>query len=124
MSIHAAKGLEFKVVFVSALQRGADSSSPVIVFAKESAQNGATQPPENRSLILFTPLSSRRENSAKKPEENRLLYVAMTRAEERLVFDLYQGQELSRLAEVSGINRRRRIQRGSSHGASAALEKG
>ncbi|MEI9811287.1 MAG: 3'-5' exonuclease [Acidobacteriota bacterium] len=34
MTIHAAKGLEFPVVFVSALQRGAERRSPALLFSR------------------------------------------------------------------------------------------
>ncbi len=66
MSIHAAKGLEFKVVFVSALHRGVESSAPGLRWRNPAT--GESQPVKKDQ----------------KNEENRLLYVAMTRAAERL----------------------------------------
>ena len=74
MSIHAAKGLEFKVVFVSALQRGADNSTPGIKW-----RNPATG-------------ESEQVKKDRKQEENRLLYVAMTRAAERLYLTYTKGR--------------------------------
>jgi ATP-dependent helicase/nuclease subunit A len=74
MSIHAAKGLEFKVVFVSALHRGADSSTPGLRW---------------RNPATGEPLPVRND---RKHEENRLLYVAMTRAEERLFLTYTKGR--------------------------------
>ncbi|HVO98829.1 MAG TPA: UvrD-helicase domain-containing protein [Bryobacteraceae bacterium] len=86
MSIHAAKGLEFKIVFVSALQREGDKSTPVIAFSAEAGlgakwRNPATGKslPDAAYRILKTERKQRED-----AEENRLLYVAMTRAEERL----------------------------------------
>ncbi len=74
MSIHAAKGLEFKVVFVSALHRGVDSSTRGIAWRNPAT--GESPSAKNDS----------------KPEENRLLYVAMTRAEERLFLTYTKGR--------------------------------
>jgi len=74
MSIHAAKGLEFKVVFVSALHRGADNGSAGLRW---------------RNPATGEPLAVRND---RKHEENRLLYVAMTRAEERLFLTYTKGR--------------------------------
>jgi ATP-dependent helicase/nuclease subunit A len=86
MSIHAAKGLEFKVVFVSALQRDTERSSPVLTFSNSHGlgakwRNPATgeSQPDSAYLALKQERKLREE-----AETNRLLYVAMTRAEERL----------------------------------------
>jgi ATP-dependent helicase/nuclease subunit A len=86
MSIHAAKGLEFKVVFVSALQRDTDRSSPVLTFSNSHGlgakwRNPATGDSEPDSAYL----ALKQERKRREEEEgNRLLYVAMTRAEDRL----------------------------------------
>jgi ATP-dependent helicase/nuclease subunit A len=87
MSIHAAKGLEFKVVFVSALHRNPDASSPVIAFSNTAGlgakwrnpANGKSQP-DPTYMVLKKERKQREE-----AEENRLLYVAVTRAENRLL---------------------------------------
>lgn len=84
MSIHSAKGLEFKVVFVSALQRPPDKTTPVIAFANGIGakwRNPATG--ESQPDTAYAALKQERK-SREEAEENRLLYVAMTRAEERL----------------------------------------
>ena len=74
MSIHAAKGLEFKVVFVSALNRGIENSPPGLKWRNPAT--GESQPVKKE----------------KKDEENRLLYVAMTRAAERLYLTYTKGR--------------------------------
>jgi superfamily I DNA/RNA helicase len=74
MSIHAAKGLEFKVVFVSALHRGTENSAPGLKWRNPAT--GESQPVKKE----------------KKDEENRLFYVAMTRAAERLYLTYTKGR--------------------------------
>jgi ATP-dependent exoDNAse (exonuclease V) beta subunit len=86
MSIHAAKGLEFKVVFVSALHRDPDRTSPVIAFSNTAGlgakwRNPATGDSQPDSAYAALKLERKRREEA---EGNRLLYVAMTRAENRL----------------------------------------
>ena len=84
MSIHSAKGLEFKVVFVGALQREPDKTSPVVAFSNgigakwRNPATGKSQPDR-----VYAALKQERK-LREEAEENRLLYVAMTRAEERL----------------------------------------
>jgi ATP-dependent exoDNAse (exonuclease V) beta subunit len=86
MSIHAAKGLEFPVVFVSALHRGPSRRKPVIAFSPTAGLGAKWRNPatgKGRSDTVHAALIedlSRKEEA----EENRLLYVAMTRAKERL----------------------------------------
>jgi ATP-dependent helicase/nuclease subunit A len=92
MSIHSAKGLEFKVVFVSALQREPDRTSPVIAFSNElgakwrNPATGKSQPDTAYKAI------KQERKLREEAEENRLLYVAMTRAEERLFLTYTRGK--------------------------------
>jgi ATP-dependent exoDNAse (exonuclease V) beta subunit len=86
MSIHAAKGLEFPVVFVSALQHGPDRRKPVIAFSSAHGLGAKWRNPstgkgmsDTAHLAILEEMKTREE-----AEENRLLYVAMTRAEDRL----------------------------------------
>ena len=92
MSIHSAKGLEFKVVFVSALQRPPDKTTPVIAFANGIGakwRNPATG--ESQPDTAYAALKQERK-LREESEENRLLYVAMTRAEERLFLTYTKGK--------------------------------
>jgi len=97
MSIHAAKGLEFKVVFVSALHRRPDSSKPVIAFSPAAGLGvkwrnpltGKSQPDAAHAAIVE---ELKRRDEA---EENRLLYVAMTRAEDLLILSECEKRGLS-----------------------------
>jgi ATP-dependent helicase/nuclease subunit A len=85
MTIHAAKGLEFKVVFVSAMQRDTDKTSPVLAFSAarfgakwRNPATGDSQPDSAYAAI------KQERKAREEAETNRLLYVAMTRAEDRL----------------------------------------
>jgi ATP-dependent helicase/nuclease subunit A len=94
MSIHAAKGLEFKVVFVSALQREADKTSPVLAFSNTAGLGAKWRNPANGKSqpdTVFAALKQERK-LREEAEENRLLYVAMTRAEERLFLTYTRGK--------------------------------
>jgi len=87
MSIHAAKGLEFKVVFVSALQRDTERSSPVLTFSHVYGLGAKWRNPatgDSQPDSAYAALKQERK-VREEAETNRLLYVAMTRAEDRLI---------------------------------------
>ena len=89
MSIHRSKGLEFPVVFLCDLNRRfnkSDASATVLVHPKlglgpkrYDLERGVQYPTFARSAI------ARRLERETLSEEMRLLYVAMTRAKERLI---------------------------------------
>ena len=92
MTVHSAKGLEFPIVFVAALQKGVEGDPPVVAFSPRlglgarwrnpaSATEGRSREKDDRFERAIRGERSRRECE----EANRLLYVAMTRAGERLV---------------------------------------
>jgi ATP-dependent helicase/nuclease subunit A len=103
MSVHASKGLEWPVVFLPDLSRnpGGGRGSPQVLFEADagcavllegdpdSAADGEAVRPGLYNLLSFR--SSVREAQ----EANRLLYVACTRAADRLV--------LSSVATASGL---------------------
>jgi ATP-dependent helicase/nuclease subunit A len=86
MSIHAAKGLEFPVVCVADLGRSPNLSVPDLlvdgdrVGLRLARLDGGDATPS----LDFQELSDDR-NRAQSEEEDRILYVAMTRARERLL---------------------------------------
>ena len=79
MTVHAAKGLEFPVVFVVNLAKGASGPPrPVRVMV-----DGDTGEP-SVSIGPFVSETDEAERDREKQETRRLLYVALTRARDRL----------------------------------------
>ena len=79
MTVHAAKGLEFPVVFVVNLAKGASAPPhPVRVVA-----NGGEDGP-SVSIGPFISDTDEAERERERHETRRLLYVALTRARDRL----------------------------------------
>ena len=83
MTAHAAKGLEFPVVFVVNLQRGSGGSpDPIRVFPAPFGRDDDVEPAVS---IGEHESDGDRDADAREAEENkRLLYVALTRARDRL----------------------------------------
>ena len=79
MTVHAAKGLEFPVVFIVNLARGTGTRRPPIRVASSDAG-------EEASVAVGDFQSSADEDQAarEREETKRLLYVALTRARDRL----------------------------------------
>jgi ATP-dependent helicase/nuclease subunit A len=79
MTIHAAKGLEFPVVFVANLSKGTGGRrSPIRVVSDSEG---------GRAWLSVSDFQSEADEDAKakdREETKRLLYVALTRAKERL----------------------------------------
>ena len=79
MTVHASKGLEFPVVFIVNLARGAGGVPPpvrIIVSADEQSDSVSVSP--------FMSETDDLERDRERHETRRLLYVAMTRARDRL----------------------------------------
>ena len=87
MTVHSAKGLEFPVVFVAAMHKGVDSGTPDIAFSQHIGLGARWHNPatgeDASDLYLHAVGEAWRQRE--KEEANRLLYVAMTRAEQHLV---------------------------------------
>ncbi|HEY1242058.1 MAG TPA: 3'-5' exonuclease, partial [Bryobacteraceae bacterium] len=90
MTVHSAKGLEFPVVFVSALHKGVETSPPIVAFSPKLGIGVRWRNPgtgEDKD-DLFQHAIREERNRREEEESNRLFYVAMTRAEQHLALSL------------------------------------
>lgn len=90
MTVHQAKGLEFPVVFVPALNRGRFPSS----------QTGRAE-----EWYVPTTLFDRERYEGREDDERRLLYVALTRAQDLLAVSWFERYPSGRPAAPSPFTR-------------------
>ncbi len=103
MTIHAAKGLEFPIVFVSALHRGTDQTRPVIAFSPSAGLGAKWRNPvtgAGKSDVAHQAILAEMK-TRDAAEENRLLYVAMTRAKNRLILSYAEKRKSNWVKLVS-----------------------
>ncbi|MEP6714954.1 MAG: UvrD-helicase domain-containing protein, partial [Terriglobia bacterium] len=87
MTAHAAKGLEFGVTIVAAMNRDPRRSGATVSFTPEHGLGLRWKNPAGNSGLKdsWALANSERLKQRERDEENRLLYVAMTRAEQHLI---------------------------------------
>jgi ATP-dependent exoDNAse (exonuclease V) beta subunit len=87
MTVHSAKGLEFPMVFVAALHKGVETKLPVVTFSPRIGLGARWRNPAVRQdeEDLFQHEIHKERAKREGDENHRLLYVAMTRAEQQLV---------------------------------------
>lgn len=103
MTVHSAKGLEFPVVFVAALHKGVESNPPVVAFSPRIGLGARWRNPASREEKddLFQHEIRKERKIREHEESNRLLYVAMTRAEQHLALSFSgSGKKPANWAEV------------------------
>jgi ATP-dependent helicase/nuclease subunit A len=103
MTVHSAKGLEFPVVFVAALQKGVESNPPVVAFSRQYGLGARWRNPAKREDKddRFQHAIREERKSRESDESDRLLYVAMTRAEEHLVLSFtHNGKKTQNWAQL------------------------
>jgi ATP-dependent helicase/nuclease subunit A len=86
MTIHGSKGLEWPVVIVPDLARSPGGDSPLVRFDPELgvALKLEDEEGERQKSALYT-LLEQRQKAADSEESKRVLYVALTRARDRLM---------------------------------------
>ena len=88
MTVHAAKGLEFPVVFLAALHKAVQQGVGPLAFSPRFGLGAQWLNPATgeRKRDWFLKNIEDESKQRETDEGNRLFYVAMTRAEEHLVF--------------------------------------
>ena len=101
MTAHAAKGLEFNVTIVAAMEKGPRSESNPVTFTPEHgigikvrnpAAKDESDGPRTGLKDSWAEANSVVAKERESREENRLLYVAMTRAAEHLILSWSRGK--------------------------------
>jgi ATP-dependent exoDNAse (exonuclease V) beta subunit len=96
MTAHAAKGLEFPVTIVAGMEKGSRRDSRPITFTEEFGLGVKWRNPAKKSGDglgdSWSDCNKEALRTREKEEENRLLYVAMTRAIEHLVLSWSCGK--------------------------------
>jgi ATP-dependent exoDNAse (exonuclease V) beta subunit len=84
MTVHASKGLEFPIVFVVNVAKGASGPPRPVRIVVDADADGRQQ--ASVSVGPFVSQMDEAERLREKHETKRLLYVAITRARDRLYF--------------------------------------
>jgi len=94
MTIHQAKGLEFPVVFLAHAHTGVNQSQPDLLYSKDFGLGVRWRLPDGEQsapdFIHRTIAEYEKQREAE--EAHRLLFVAMTRAEQHLVVSFSVGR--------------------------------
>jgi ATP-dependent exoDNAse (exonuclease V) beta subunit len=101
MTAHAAKGLEFPVVIVAAMEKGTQRNSAPVTFTPECGLGLKWKDPFSKDGLGdgFHLRNSELLREREKREEHRLLYVAMTRAAEHLILSYSKTSNWAKLVE-------------------------
>jgi ATP-dependent exoDNAse (exonuclease V) beta subunit len=93
MTAHAAKGLEFPVTIIAAMDKGTQRNSAPITFTPDFGLGIKWRSDRDKGIgDSWHIRNAARFEEREKHEEHRLLYVAMTRAEEHLILSYSRGK--------------------------------
>jgi ATP-dependent exoDNAse (exonuclease V) beta subunit len=95
MTAHSAKGLEFPVTIIAAMDKGTQRNSAPVTFTPVYGLGLKWKDPTGKKDGLEDSWQLRNTEELKereKQEAHRLLYVAMTRAEEHLILSFSRGK--------------------------------
>jgi ATP-dependent exoDNAse (exonuclease V) beta subunit len=101
MTVHAAKGLEFPIVFVAAIHKGVENKLPVVAFSPRIGLGARWRNPAKREdkNDVFQHAIHQERKRREADESDRLLYVAMSRAEQHLILS-FAGTKPKEWAKV------------------------
>jgi ATP-dependent exoDNAse (exonuclease V) beta subunit len=102
MTAHAAKGLEFRVTIIAAMHKGTQRESAPVTFTPEHGLGIKWKDPSSKDGMKdsWARANSERLKQREREESNRLLYVAMTRAEEHLILSYTCAKRLTNWARL------------------------
>jgi ATP-dependent exoDNAse (exonuclease V) beta subunit len=94
ITAHASKGLEFPIVFIPGMQSRPNMTLPSLTYTTEGGFGTKWRNPTGGEAIgdCFRAMNKEVIRDRELQEANRLLYVAMTRAEEHLVLSYALGE--------------------------------
>lgn len=97
MTVHAAKGLEFPVIILAAMDKGVRANAANVTFTPDFGLGFKWRRPGTQDSIddSWQAANSEAISEREKQESNRLLYVGMTRAEEHLILSYAKGGQPS-----------------------------
>lgn len=95
MTIHKSKGLEFPIVFLPALHKGTGNGLPIITYAGGLGLGVKWRDPDGwkgAGDAAYCAINEQ-QKARQSEEDDRLLYVAMTRAKEHMVLSFAKGKK-------------------------------